>query len=406
MRLIQRDDTSLALALVIGTVLLFHQPLQIAFEIADDIQRRYHVDLIQTLVVLSVAFAFHEYRKRQTARAEARAAAIDAQQARLRSDELEQLVSLGTVLASATDFTGFIHALVPYLPKFVGDRPSWLLICQQGCWDVLVRAAGDRRPAEDLESVAARAVSIARTTGERDVCVDDVVAFPLPAGTHTLGVILVGNAEPLSEDERRRVGALSALAAAAIHTILVIIETRDRSIRDALTGCCNRAHAISAGAAELRRARRNRRPLSVVMFDVDDFKQVNDVHGHLAGDQLLSAIGHRLDELVRMTDLKCRYGGDEFLVLLPDTPVFGARQVGEALRQALSSISIAVGTSNESVSITVSVGVASLQPDDRDIMTLIARADRALYDAKHRGRNCVASETGGAGLALRLVSVM
>ena len=143
------------------------------------------------------------------------------------------------------------------------------------------------------------------------------------------------------------------------------------------------------------------------MFDVDKFKQVNDTYGHLIGDQLLAEIGRRLEDIVRLTDIKCRYGGDEFLVLLPDTPLLGAQHVAESLRATMSAISLPIGDNEEPFAPTVSVGVAVLRPDDRDIVSVIARADRALYDSKQRGRNCVSFDrTAGAPVSFEHVAAV
>jgi diguanylate cyclase (GGDEF)-like protein len=129
---------------------------------------------------------------------------------------------------------------------------------------------------------------------------------------------------------------------------------------------------------------------------------VNDAHGHLTGDHLLADIGRRLDAVVRTTDIKCRYGGDEFLIIVPDTPAMGAHHVGETLRQALSSI-VVTTSSGVSLSITVSVGLATTRAD-RDAVSVIARADRALYRAKQAGRNCVRDDESEPVSPLRLVS--
>ena len=106
MRLISRNDTSLVAALVIGALVLFQQPLRFVFDAAEEIERQYHLDLTQGLGVLAVVFVFHMYRKRVEAKTEAAAAVIETQQARLRAQELEQLVGLSRALASVTDFTG------------------------------------------------------------------------------------------------------------------------------------------------------------------------------------------------------------------------------------------------------------------------------------------------------------
>ena len=113
-------------------------------------------------------------------------------------------------------------------------------------------------------------------------------------------------------------------------------EVKDNSVKDALTGCFTRSHALDVIDAELRRARRSQTPVSMIMFDLDHFKDVNDRYGHLCGDAVLSAVGKRMKEVLRGSDLKCRYGGEEFLVLLPETPLHGARRVAETLRREIA----------------------------------------------------------------------
>jgi diguanylate cyclase (GGDEF)-like protein len=405
MRLIDRHDTSLAVALVLGALILFNQPLKFLFDVAADIEREYHLDLVQPLVVLAVVFGFHQYRKRQEAKAEARAAAAEAQQARVRSQELERLVGISRGLATVTDFTGVNQVLMRYLPRFTAERSTWVLICQQGCWDVLLRDAGDRQSNDYLEGLAERALAVgtSQTVDGGGVEVDDMVAFPFMGGTDPVGIMFVRNVPVMTLEERRGLEAAAALAAIAIRNVQTLIETRDRSLRDSLTGCFNRAHALERLTAELRGARRHGRPLSALMFDVDSFKRINDSYGHLTGDRVLAEIGRRLGEVVRTTDIKCRYGGDEFLVILPDTPAIGARQVAESLRQTLSAAVIPV-TDDTSFSVTVSLGVVTAEADDRDAVSMISRADRALYRAKQRGRNCVCGDDSESATSLRLVS--
>jgi len=238
MRLIDRHDTSLAIALVLGALILVQQPLKFLFDVAADIERDYHLDLVQPLVVLAVVFGFHQYRKRQEAKGEALAAAAEAQQARMRTQELERLVGLSRGLAMVTDFTGLNQVLTRYLPKFAPDHPAWVLICQQGCWDVLLRESGDREPSERLEATAARALKAdgTLTPDGGGFEIDDVIAFPLWAGAEPVGVILVRNLPGLPVNERRGIEAAAALTAIAIRNVQTLIETRDLSVRDGLTG--------------------------------------------------------------------------------------------------------------------------------------------------------------------------
>jgi diguanylate cyclase (GGDEF)-like protein len=405
MRLVGRHDTSLGAGLIAGAVLLFHQPLQLILDAAGDFQQRYHVDLVQSLLVLCAVLAFHQYRKGQEAKADLNVVAAKAEQERVRSEGLERLVGLSRALAAVSDFTHLNQVISRYLPRFTGDRAAWLLICQQGCWDVLVRDADDRSSADHLQAIAERAfcAQSIRAGEATYVRIDGLVCVPMMVGAHPAGIILVQDRPTLSEEDCRTLEAAAALAAIAVRNVRTLIETREHSLRDGLTGCFNRAHAVDTLKGELRRAERAKAPLSMIMFDVDGFKGVNDGHGHLAGDQILAEVGARLSEVLRTSDVKCRYGGDEFLIILPETPALGARQVAESIRQEMARIVLKAGEAE--VRVTVSVGIATTEQEEASVQAFIARADRELYRAKRGGRNRVCGgEKEAAAAPLRLVS--
>ncbi len=168
-------------------------------------------------------------------------------------------------------------------------------------------------------------------------------------------------------------------------------EIRALARRDALTALLNRGAIFEIFSNELARARRERKPLSLIIADVDHFKRVNDLRGHLAGDVVLREIARRLGEQVRPYDALGRYGGEEFLVVLPGCAAEEALEVAERLRERVGDE--AISCEGGPISVTVSLGVAS---EDRVLSDapepLIAAADGALYDAKRSGRNrvCVA----------------
>jgi diguanylate cyclase (GGDEF)-like protein len=123
------------------------------------------------------------------------------------------------------------------------------------------------------------------------------------------------------------------------------------------------------------------------MLDLDHFKEINDVHGHLAGDAVLARTGTLLREALRASDHKNRYGGEEFLLVLPDTTAENARTVAEMLRGAIARA--AVAHADRVLRVTASFGVTTAAPGEIDAEAIVARADAALYDAKHAGRDCV-----------------
>ena len=388
MRLITRNDASLVVGLIAGTVVVFQRPLRFVWEAASDVQERYSVDLVPALTIFIVVFIFHEARKRQQAKVEARAAAAEAAQARLRSAELERLMTFGQALAGALHPTTLEQALWRHLPAFVGEREFWVLARGADRWETLVKATGPagEPSAAGLESLADRAVapetlSEARIAGlvcDGDLCV------PMVAGA-VIGVLGIRNGAMIAGDQRRVIGVAAGLIAIAVRNVQLFLETQQHSLRDGLTGCLNRSHGVEALASELDRSRRSRQPLSILMFDIDHFKTVNDELGHLRGDDLLRAVGAQLTRVLRSTDVRCRYGGDEFLIILPDTPLIGAQHAAESVRRKMATLAIAAG--GRTIPIAVSVGVAAAGPEDLGVATLIERADRALYRAKREGRD-------------------
>src|SRR5438445_66886 len=169
-------------------------------------------------------------------------------------------------------------------------------------------------------------------------------------------------AGPFTEGRWRVLAATAALLGITLRNVQLFQELREHSLRDGLTGCFNRTHALEVLDVELRRARRSQLPLSLIMFDLDHFKEANDRYGHLCGDAVLAAVGRRMRDVLRGRDLKCRYGGEEFLVLLPETPLEGAKRVADSLRRELADLPI--HWKDETLSITASFGVTVALPSE------------------------------------------
>jgi diguanylate cyclase (GGDEF)-like protein len=162
---------------------------------------------------------------------------------------------------------------------------------------------------------------------------------------------------------------------------------KEQAIRDALTGLHNRRYLDETLPRELARAKREGYPLSVIMVDLDRFKQVNDTYGHPTGDEVIKALGAILKQGTREGDVACRYGGEEFVVALPRMDLEGARARAEEWRLAIAASTISHG--ELSLSITLSAGVAAYPDHGGEVDTLVQCADLALYLSKHDGRNRV-----------------
>jgi diguanylate cyclase (GGDEF)-like protein len=168
-----------------------------------------------------------------------------------------------------------------------------------------------------------------------------------------------------------------------------LLELEQTSITDGLTRIYNRRHLQTCFNLEFSRASRHRTALSLIMFDLDHFKKVNDTHGHPAGDAVLKEVAQRVKSLMRAEDIFGRYGGEEFSVLLPDTDLAGAVAAAERIRLIIEADPIVSG--NLLIPVSTSLGVSTLTEKMRNAEELLQLADDSLYDSKHNGRNRVSS---------------
>jgi diguanylate cyclase (GGDEF)-like protein len=227
---------------------------------------------------------------------------------------------------------------------------------------------------------------------------------PLVAENKTVGMLGLG-APAAGAPQGRLAETATAMLATTIQNLIALDNLRQDSVRDALTGCFNRAHAMEVLEGNLRRAARTGFPVSIMMIDIDDFKRINDRFGHLPGDAVLAAVASQLHQMLRLSDVRCRLGGDEFMVILPETPLDDAMRVAESVRYAIEEL--VVPSVRGKVRITASIGVAAAACGGVvDRAAFIDRADVALYRAKQAGRNSVqACASSGARVrqpALRL----
>ena len=165
------------------------------------------------------------------------------------------------------------------------------------------------------------------------------------------------------------------------------LQLRDRAVRDALTGVHNRGYLEESLAREEARARRSGQPLGVVMIDIDHFKRFHDTYGHAAGDAVLRAVGQYVMSLTRGEDIFCRYGGEEFVLIMVDTTARAAWERAEALRTGIQDL--VIEHEGRTLNVTLSIGVAMIPDHAKDGQSALQAADAALYRAKQGGRNRV-----------------
>lgn len=220
---------------------------------------------------------------------------------------------------------------------------------------------------------------------EEDQCHEPCVAN-IPLGASELGRLALCPSQSAGNDTNTLVTLMARELAGPLRIAALMDESRRMAAIDALTGIANRRAFVQQGEVEVNRARRYQLPLTVLLMDVDHFKHINDKFGHACGDRVLSGLGATLKANLRMPDIPARWGGEEFVVALPNTALAGAETVAERLREAVQASTLEhEGTR---VPTTISIGVAELSGDET-LEAVLERADHAMYEAKSSGRNRV-----------------
>jgi diguanylate cyclase (GGDEF)-like protein len=212
----------------------------------------------------------------------------------------------------------------------------------------------------------------------------------MQAQGETLGVLHVQSQHEENLDEAKRQLAYTVVeqAGMALSNLKLREALREQSIRDPLTGLYNRRYMEEVLKQQLSRVTRQLHPLGIIMIDIDHFKLFNDTHGHAAGDALLRELSRFLQSHIRGEDIACRYGGEEFTLIMPDASLEAARQRAELLRQEARHLRWRdAGQSHEAI--TLSAGIAIYPQHGRTIENVLRAADAALYQAKQEGRDRV-----------------
>jgi diguanylate cyclase (GGDEF)-like protein len=224
-----------------------------------------------------------------------------------------------------------------------------------------------------------------REAGENAV-IHSGLAVPMPGEGGSIGYLTIftrQSGQEFGEDDVRELETLATHAGPAIENARRFREARQLADLDALTGLHNRRFFHETLSREVARAHRYDRKLALIVFDLDDFKEINDKIGHLAGDSVLAEAAQRMRSVVRSADIACRVGGDEFSVVLPESSLQDADQLYRRIQTAVSARPI-----GQIGKVFLSAGVAELRPED-DAVTFFERADHALYRAKDAGKGRV-----------------
>jgi diguanylate cyclase (GGDEF)-like protein len=329
-----------------------------------------------------------------------------------RAQELDALHSATTALLATINLESLLNQIIAAAIQAIPDaEKGFLLLKNPSNGELQVRAKFGYSDQDLIGSLPIDQVHITKATSDRTP-----VILPEPMdnndimnsmGTSELLKIKSAILTPLHYDDRA-FGVLSleakkarifkksdlhvlvsfaATASAALRNAQLHAEVQKLALTDSLTGVYNRRGLFELGPREVERARRFKRSLTIILFDLDHFKEVNDRYGHAIGDQVLRELVQRCKRHIREVDILARYGGEEFVLLLPETNMKSAFQIAERLRRKVEKAPFS--TDFGPIPITISLGVAGLTQRIDDFITLIERADDAMYNAKKSGRNRV-----------------
>jgi len=332
--------------------------------------------------------------------------------------EMELLLEVAKAISSTLDLPEQLDVLGKQMCARFGVVEFSVMLLDEASHQLIIEAiAGDAEPSvrgmrfhlgEGIAGEAAargetiyvpdveREKRFVQQKGQRRIS-GSLLSVPLRSKGRILGVMnaIRSHRNAFSDQEIRLAEAIAAQAALSIANARLYQQTLELSFTDSLTGVPNRRHLFLRLEQEHSRSVRFGEPLSLLMVDLDNFKNVNDRHGHLVGDGVLRGVALTLRRNVRKIDLVARYGGEEFVVLLPRVAKPEAIEVAEKLRRTVAA-TVLPGPGNAPVTLTISVGVAALGPDAEDIPGLLEKADAALYEAKRQGRDRVATAAPAA----------
>jgi diguanylate cyclase (GGDEF)-like protein len=256
------------------------------------------------------------------------------------------------------------------LPAMLGARRVWVATQLRG-----------PRQAIALESGEMIDRQLLMTDGQ------EWTTFQLRVEQDVIGVLGVESTGGLKPHAKHLIEIVTPAIAKALATVNTIETLREASLVDLLTGMATRGEGANRLRAELKRAQRTGASTAVLMLDLDRFKAINDRYGHATGDAVLTAVGRTLNKTLRASDSRSRWGGEEFLIVLPETDLKRAQAAAHGILRNIASTT--VSTETGSVGTTVSIGLTIARPTEVDLHAIVRRADIALYRAKESGRACV-----------------
>ncbi len=358
----------------------------------------------------SMELAFGEQAANQIALAISKEHALEA--AQHRAKELDALQKATTALLSTLELDALLGQILDAAISAIPATETGLLhlvVPETGELQVRAAPSGEEsrirlfKPTA-VESYSARAVRQRRPFLIEDVLLDSsigvnadfpempqissLIVAPLLTEERVYGALALGSSHKAAFTPRdlQLLVSFAATATTALRNAQLHAAVQQQAITDPLTGLYNRRGFTDLAEHELVRAQRFNRPLSMILIDIDHFKEINDSYGHLMGDKILTAVSSNCKAELRQVDIVARYGGDEFIVLLPETSLQEAMPAAERLRARIESLRSPFN--GDTISTTICIGVTELQPGDT-LKSLIERTDQALYRAKQSGRNQV-----------------